>query len=140
MWAVVFRPTEDAGARIVHARAQLREALSTALCVQRDEDAWSQAVVESASDKARRVNVKDTIPIEGPRNWKIPTAMTLVLIVTVFLMPTLDLRGSRAQAKAIQEDKKELAQAKEQKQEAERMIREIMQKHDIELSDETLNL
>ncbi len=139
VWTVLSRPDELTVARVVDERADLREALSTSLCVEKQDDAWSKAVVASAAEKAKSVVVKDAIPIEGPSHWKLPTALMVVLMVTVFLMPTLDLRGVRKRAQAQAEKQQEIAQALEQQNEADRMIREIMQKHDLNLKDEQID-
>lgn len=128
VWALVVRQREAAVARIVDERAGLRESLSTALCVEREQDAWSRAVVESAQEKARRVVVRDAIPIEGPRSWPMPTVAAALLIITFFLMPTLDLRGKRAEAKAAAQAREELKVAENDAREAEQKMREIMQK------------
>jgi hypothetical protein len=128
VWALIARQRESAVARIVDERAGLRESLSTALCVEREQDAWSRAVVDSAQEKARRVVVRDAIPIEGPRAWPMPTAAAALLILTFFLMPTLDLRGKQAEARAAAEAREELKIAEQDAREAEQKMREIMQK------------
>ncbi len=136
LWALVIRKREAAVARVVDERAGLRESLSTALCVERNEDPWSRAVVESAADKARRVIVKDTIPIEGPRSWSIPTATAALLVLTFFLMPPLDLRGKRAEARAAEDARAEIESAKQDAREAEDKIREIMQRTNLTPDEE----
>lgn len=135
-WALVAQKRELAVARILDERAGLRESLSTALCVERAEDAWSRAVVESASEKARRVVVRDAIPIEGPRSWPIPTAAAALLLITFFLMPDFDLRGKAAAAKAAEQAKQEIITAEMEAKEAEREIREIMERTGLKLEDE----
>ncbi|VAX36878.1 hypothetical protein MNBD_PLANCTO03-266, partial [hydrothermal vent metagenome] len=127
-WAFAVRKREAAVARVVDARAGLRESLSTALCVERAEDPWSRAVVESAADKARQVVVKDAIPIEGPRSWSMPTATVVLLILTFFLMPQFDLLGKRAEARAAEEAKQEIEVAQQDARKAEDTIREIIQR------------
>ncbi|MBK7403529.1 MAG: hypothetical protein IPJ41_02560 [Phycisphaerales bacterium] len=135
-WAALTRKRESAVARIVDERAGLRESLSTALCVEHEEDPWSRAVVESASEQARRVIVRDAIPIEAPRTWKLPTATAAVLIATFFLMPPLDLRGARAAEQKAEEAKKAVAEAQSQAQDAEKQIREIMDRTGLKMDEE----
>lgn len=135
-WAIIARKREDAVARVVDERAGLRESLSTALCVERSEDPWSRAVVESAVEKSRRVVVKDAIPIEGPRSWPVPTISAAVLALTFFLMPTLDVRGALAEAKAAEETRRELEEARAQELETDQLIREILAERDMKLGEE----
>ncbi len=128
VWSLLTRLREAGVARVVDERAGLRESLSTALCVECESDPWSRAVVESASDKAKRVVVRDAIPIEGPRAWRVPTGAIVVLILTFFLMPPLDLRGKRADARAAAEARQEIEAAVQDARDTEAQIREIMQR------------
>ncbi|MFG0312979.1 MAG: hypothetical protein ACF8LL_02160 [Phycisphaerales bacterium] len=57
--SLVRRPDEDSVARTIDERAGLRETISTALCVDENNDNWSRAIVGDASDRARRVIIKD---------------------------------------------------------------------------------
>lgn len=136
VWSVVTRPREGAVARAVDERASLRESLSTALCVEREQDPWSRAVVESAAEKARRVVVRDAIPIEGPRAWRIPTGAIVVLILAFFLMPPLDLIGKRAERVAAEEARQEVQAAVQDAKAAEEEMREIMQRAGLEMENE----
>ncbi|HZW09522.1 MAG TPA: hypothetical protein VFF69_06445 [Phycisphaerales bacterium] len=135
-WALVVRQREPAVARIVDERAGLRESLSTALCVERETDPWSRAVVESASEKAKRVIVRDAIPIEGPRSWPLPTAAAAMLALTFFLMPQMDLRGALAKAKAADEAREEIDQAQQDALDAQHKIREIMNRTGVTLEED----
>lgn len=128
VWAVVTRPRESGVAHIVDERAGLRESLSTALCVERESDPWSRAVIESATDKARRVVVRDAVPIEGPSAWRFPTAAIVVLLLTFFLMPKFDLLGNRAEAQAAADAREEIEAAVQDARDTEAQIREIMQR------------
>ncbi|MDQ7013082.1 MAG: hypothetical protein Q9O74_04210 [Planctomycetota bacterium] len=128
VWSLLTRLREAGVARVVDERAGLRESLSTALCVERESDPWSRAVVESAADKAKRVVVRDAIPIDGPRAWRVPTGAIVVLILTFFLMPPLDLRGKRADAQAAADARQEIEAAVQDARDTEAQIREIMQR------------
>jgi hypothetical protein len=136
VWAVLTRPREAAVARVVDGRAGLRESLSTALCVEREGDAWSRAVVESAAERARRVVVRDALPIGAPPSWRFPTAGLVVLMLTFFLMPQLDLLGRRAEARAAAEAREEVQAAMQEAKSAEAQIREIMQRTGLSDEDE----
>jgi hypothetical protein len=66
-------------ARVVDERAGLCESLSTAMVFERATDAWSRAVVETAQERARRVVVRDAVPIQRPRMWQVPLIAGLAL-------------------------------------------------------------
>jgi hypothetical protein len=85
-WSVVRRARSAEVAREVDERANLRESISTALCVEKSEDPWARAVVETARDRAAGVNVKQTVPYVSPRLAPMPMAFLLVLTVVWFSM------------------------------------------------------
>src|SRR5436190_6847616 len=72
VWSGVRRARTIAVARALDERANLRESLSTALCVARSEDPWARVVVETARQKAVSVKVRQAIPITPPRLWPVP--------------------------------------------------------------------
>src|SRR5262245_4176412 len=57
VWSAVRRASTNGVARELDERANLRESLSTALCVSRIEDPWAKVVVETAREKAVSVKV-----------------------------------------------------------------------------------
>jgi len=92
-WAIFLRPKAGAVARRVDEGGNLREALSTALCVAGKNDPWSLATVQSASRTARGVNVSQAVPITAPRFWPVVVALGLTLAVVYMAMPRVDVFG-----------------------------------------------
>jgi hypothetical protein len=86
-WSVLVRARGGAVARELDERADLRESLSTAMCVHTNPDPWAQAVVETAQERARRVVVRDAIPIAAPRLLPVPFAAAVALVIAWFSIP-----------------------------------------------------
>jgi len=128
VWCAVRPLGNLAVARVVDESAGLRQTLSTALCVERSDDPWSRAVVESAGETARRVVVRDAVPIAGPRGWPTPAVVGLALAVVWFVMPQFDLRGALAAEREREQNEKEVAEAKADELQAEQKIRELLAK------------
>ncbi len=100
-WSLIRKHKTLAVARELDERANLRESLSTALCVARQDDPWCRAVVETARDRATRVVVKDAIPYQSPRFWPAPLALALAFAIIWYTFPIFDVLGlfqERAQA------------------------------------------
>lgn len=72
-------------------RAGLKEALSTALYIEKDQDPWSRNVVETASRLATGVKVSRAIPLAAPRLWPVPLASALALTLAWFTLPNFDV-------------------------------------------------
>lgn len=87
VWSLILRRNRLGVARTLDERADLRESISTALCVQGSQDPWAQAVVETARDRARRVIVRDAIPVTSPRLLPVPLACAAVLLIAWFTLP-----------------------------------------------------
>ncbi len=132
-WAFATRAREAEVARVLDEKAELRESLSTALTVENATDAWSQAVVASAIAKAKRVVVRDALPIEGPRFWQVPLASLLAFTVLWFLMPTMDLLGKQAEQQAIADSESEIQDAKTDATSALEKTRAILAKSNVDL-------
>lgn len=86
-WSLVRRSNRLGVARELDERADLRESISTALCVQGSPDPWAQAVVETARERARRVVIKDAIPVTAPRLMPLPLACAAALLIAWFSLP-----------------------------------------------------
>jgi hypothetical protein len=86
-WSLVRRARGIEVARELDERAELREALSTAMCVAGRNDPWSRAVVESARERARQVNVRASIPYVAPRLLPAPIVALIALGVIWFSLP-----------------------------------------------------
>ncbi len=131
VWSVVRPLGSLAVARVVDESGGLRQTLSTALCVERSDDPWSRAVVESAGETARRVVVRDAVPIAGPRTWPAPAVVGLVLVVVWFVMPQFDLRGALAAERQREEQAAEKATAEAESLQSEQKIREMLAKSNL---------
>lgn len=123
-WTIFARQGQIAVARRVDEGADLREALSTALCVFGQDDPWARVTVESASQSARTVNVRRAVPLEAPRFWPVPLALALTLLVVWLAVP----RRTTEKSIAKEKEKAQLVLAKAQVAEAEKKIEEMVSK------------
>ena len=108
--------------------ADLREALSTALCIEKNDDPWSRAALESAADRARTVKVKEAVPIQTPRFWPVPLALALSLVVVWLAVQDMDLFGARATALAKEQQKQQMTEAKFQVETATTKVEDLLSK------------
>lgn len=131
--AWVRRPKQIDVARAVDERAGLRETLSTALCVERDDSPWSRAVVDDAGAKARRVVVRDAVPIEAPGNSWWPVAACAALLA-VWWLPVHDLTGLLAEQEAAREERRQVQEVAARVDEARRNIDEILARAGVEIN------
>ncbi|MBC7834325.1 MAG: hypothetical protein H7Y88_04390 [Phycisphaerales bacterium] len=124
-WGVFTLADRRAVARRVDDGADLREAISSALCVAGSQDPWARLTVESASEKARKVNVAQAVPIRAPRFWQTPAALGLVFVIVFLTVPEL---GKGAEAKAKEEEQKKIAEAVVQVEEAKSRVEDLASK------------
>lgn len=135
----IRKPDEDQVARTIDERANLRESISTALCVDEQQDSWSKAVVTDASDRARRVVVNDALPIVTPRAWPMPVAAALALLA-VWWVPGTDVTGLLAKKEQARANQAQVEEVRATVDETKAMIEEIKAKTGIDLEsagDET---
>lgn len=135
-WSIAVRRRAVAVARELDERADLRESLSTALCVASKDDGWSRAVIETAQDRATRVDVRKAIPIEAPRFWPAPLALALSLVVLWYALPPVDVLGLLAKKQEEEKAKQEIVQVKSEIQTAEKKIEELLAKAKVEPKEE----
>lgn len=138
--SLVRRPDEDAVARTIDERAGLRESLSTALCVDRNEDNWSRAVVTDASERARRVVVRDTLPIEAPKRSYLPLIAGLAL-VGVWWLPQTDVMNLLAKQEQDQQNRAQIEQVQTEVNNTKDLIEQIKAETGVEMEnagDETV--
>ncbi len=109
IWSLVRRPSLLAVAQEVDGRAELRESLSTALCVDQSDDAWSKAIVDDAAHKAKQVELHRAMPIAAPRLWPMPIAAALAL-AAVWFLPSTDVTGLLAKKQQKQAEEAEIRQ------------------------------
>lgn len=124
--ALLKWPTQLDVAREVDERAALRETLSTALCVQNDDDPWSRAAVAQARDAARRVSMRTTLPPTTPRAWPAPLVAGAVVGVLWLALPQWDLLGYLAQAQQEEQREQEIQKAVAQVSEADKVISDAL--------------
>ncbi len=127
VWTIVRRADSGSVARRVDDGAQLREAISTALCVAGSDDPWARVTVEAAALRARGVNVRRAVPLQSPRFRPVPLALALTLFVVWLAVPQ---RTTSAQL-AREKQQARIIEAKSQSE-------ELMKK--VEASTSKLNL
>jgi hypothetical protein len=110
VWTLIRTKQGGSVARQVDERAGLRETISTALCVQNEQDAWSRATVEMAGKKAGTVNLKEAIPVETPRYWPAPIAAMAFLAIAL-MVPVLNLPALFGSEPTIPQDQQDAIQA-----------------------------
>lgn len=136
LWSLIRRRTALAVARELDERANLRESLSTALCVERQEDPWCRAVVETARDRATRVVMRDAIPYESPRFWPVPLAMALALVITWYTFPRLDVLGLFEKRAAADERRQEISSVRAELAQDQKALEELLRKAKVEAKPE----
>ncbi len=132
VWTLFTLADNKAVARRVDEGANLKEALSTAIYIEKADDPWSKATVESASRSARGVRLSQAVPIQPPRFWPVPLALGLALAVVFLAVPRMDVMGwyKNAVAKKEQEEQKILAVAEQKK--VEKLKQETFEKLGLE--------
>lgn len=126
VYAVIVRPGRIAVARRVDEGADLRESLSTALCVAgRGDDPWAKATIESATRQARGVRVSQAVPIQPPKFWPVPLALAMALTVLYF-MPQVDVLGWRKKQVVKEADIVRVSEAKQESDKAKQKVEEMV--------------
>jgi len=133
--AAVRRPTEGQVAQTIDERADLRESLSTALCVEGEASPWAKAIVDDAGHRAKRVVVRDTVPIEAPGNSWWPVAACAALLA-VWWLPATDVAGLLAKKQADQAAIAEVKEVVAQVNDTQAKIDEILANAGVEIEDE----
>jgi hypothetical protein len=119
-WTLFTRANPKTVARRVDEGAQLRETISTAMCVAGSDEPWARVVVDSAVDKARAVKLREAVPIQPPRFWPVPLALALTMLVVWLAVQ----QRTTAESVAKAEEKAEVVKAAEQKKEVDAKIDE----------------
>lgn len=128
LWAFLRRRNELKVARELDERAGLRESLSTALCVEKNPDPWAKAVIETATTKARGVNVSAALPYETPRAWPWPIGVATALMILWMTLPVFDVMGLFKKQKAKEEKEQQVVQVKAELQEKNQKLQEALKK------------
>ncbi len=133
VWSVVLRKKSAAVALELDERAGLREALSTALCVAKSTDPWSQAVVETARTSAAGVKVREAIPIQAPRFWPAPLGTAGVLAILWFTLPSFDVLGILKKKTEVQQQQQKLVEVKADIKAKDEKLAEMLAKAKVEM-------
>lgn len=135
-WSLLRRKSTSAVARELDERAGLREALSTAICFEKSQDAWGRAVVENAQRTAASVQVGRAIPIQAPRFWPVPVGAALAFLVVWIAVPVIDVMGIWAKQTAAEDRVREVTAVKADVQQRTDKVKEMLAKAKIEFIDE----
>ncbi len=135
VWSATRRARGIDVARQVDERAGLRESISTALCVDRDEGAWSRAVVEQAGEKARGVNVREAIPVTTPRLWPAVLAGAIAL-ACVWWLPSYDLAGLFEQKEANDAQQREIREVLGEVKSGQKRLEELLAQTDVGVDED----
>lgn len=135
--AVIRRKRMLAVAQELDERAGLKEALSTALYIERVDDPWCRAVVQDANRTATGVRVSAAIPFEAPRFWPAPVCAAMALALAWFAIPQgWDPFGKNAVKIAEQKKVVELQQVKADIASQQDKMKELLAKAKVEFTDE----
>ncbi len=135
LWTFLARPSRLVVARMVDAGAQLRETLSTALCVRGQDDPWSAAAVELAGGVARRVVVRDAVRITVPRTWWVPPALAVAFLLAGYI-PQGDVLSLLSKRTRVEQQRAEIINAKAEIKAQEDKLNELLSKVDKKLAEE----
>ena len=130
--SLIRRPDENQVARTIDERAGLRESISTALCVDHNQDNWSKAIVTDASDRARRVIIRDTLPIEAPKRSYLPIIASIALLA-VWWVPGTDLMGLLEKEQKQQANQAQIDEVKAEVNNTEDLIEKIKAQTGVEM-------
>ncbi len=133
--SLIRKPNQDQVARTIDERAGLRESLSTALCVDTNQDSWSKAIVGDASDRARRVIIKDTLPIEAPRRSYLPLVAGVALL-GIWWVPGTDVMGLLAKEEQKQTNLAQIEEVRAEVKNTKDLIEKIKAETGLEAQNE----
>jgi hypothetical protein len=136
VWSSIRRARGITVARELDERADLRESLSTAMCVASSQDAWARVVVETARDKATKVDVRRAIPYVAPRLWPVPLALALSMVVLWFSVPHWDVLGALKSRAAQKDEQNRITEVKAEVKKDEQALKELMKQAKVDLKDD----
>src|SRR5262245_49355335 len=135
-WSLIRRARTVAVARALDERANLRESLSTALCVAKSEDPWAKVVVETARQRAVSVKVGQAIPITAPRLWPVPFAAMLTLAIVWWSVPRFDVLGLFSKREQARAQEQERVQAVAEVKADEKKMDELLRNAKVDVKDD----
>jgi hypothetical protein len=140
LWAVIRRRRALKVAVELDERAGLREALSTAMCIDKDQDPWARAMVETAEAKAKGVNVRRAIPFQAPPLWPVPVATALATLLVWLFLPNFDLLGDTAKKVAAEKKQQEVVQVKTEIESREKILKDMLSKTSVGFVEDKTDL
>ncbi len=135
VWAFATRTRPIAAARELDERADLRESLSTAICVQSEKDPWSQLIVRTAAERATKVNVGKAIPIATPRLAPAPFCAALALALIWFTVPKVDFWGVAAKRDEAADQERQIQEVKSEFEQGKKKIEEMLSQANVKIDD-----
>jgi hypothetical protein len=130
------RPRGVALADELDRRAGLRETLSTAIALEGDDTPWAVAVKETATERARRIVMRDAVPVTAPRRWQTPLALALAAGGVFWLAPRYDLSGVLDRQAAEEQQQAEVRTTALEIETRENELKEILDRAGVEFDDE----
>lgn len=137
VWSIVRAPSLLKAARVIDERAELRETISTALIIERDESGWSGAVLDDARDKASRVQLRSALPLGVPRRWGVPIAAGLALLA-VWWLPTRDLMDLLKKQEEQAQELQRVGEITTAVNESQEQLKQILEQSGLDLEDDDL--
>ena len=138
IYVFIKRPSPGAIAREVDERADLKESLSTALCLEktRDTDPWAHSMINTAEEQARTVQVSRILPIEWTRAWAYPVAASVALLLVWTTVKNFDLGGLTKKREEIAKKQADVVVAKTQVKKSEDEIKKALDKAGIAMKED----
>lgn len=136
LWSFITRPRGLRVARELDERADLRESLSTALCVAKSSDPWAAVVVQTARERAVGVKVRQAIPITGPRFWPVPFALALSFAILWWTVPNMDVLGMFKKRQETEAAHQEVLRVTAEVKKDDDKLKELLNKAKIDLKDD----
>lgn len=138
IYMIVKRPSAIAIAREVDERAELKESLSTALCMEktRETDPWAHSMINTAEERARTVKVAQILPMEWTRAWAYPVAASVALLLVWTTVKNFDLMNITKKRDEIVKKQADVVVAKTQVKKSEEEIKKALDKAGIAMKED----
>lgn len=134
-WSFATRTRALDAARELDERADLREALSTAICVQSESDPWAKLIVQKAGERADKVNVGKAIPVTLPRLAPVPLCAAMALALVWFTVPRMDLFGIASKREQVEQDERRIEEVKTEFAQGKKKIEEMLSQANIKVDE-----
>lgn len=135
-WTLIRKRRALAVAAELDERAGLKESLSTALYMEKVDDPWARAMLETAAEKARRVDVRGAIPYRAPRLWPVPFGAAAALLIVWVAVPRFDVLGLFARKEQEARKQQEVLEVKQERQADEKKLEDLLERAKVDFKDE----